>query len=207
MAQIAKDHLSLESDKNAEIESLLSNWITGWLVSVCLACRVNLPGHIFLHAESQSGVWGRTRLFDVGQLQYVGEDVETWGLQQRADGLGQCRARQGQELLRLHLQPQDTHKRTRVTTRNSEVGEGLSCKFSIFVSLTTAVQTEYSYSKSAVSARKFFSCRHFVLWSLLLPPTISQSPVSQSCCWEHSGSHTSAATEPKRPRGNSQNRW
>lgn len=49
-------------------------------------------------------------LSDVRQLQDVREDVEAWGLQQRADSLGQRWAGQGQELLHLHL-TQGTHTR------------------------------------------------------------------------------------------------
>ena len=45
-------------------------------------------------------------LLDVRQLEDVREDVEAWGLQQRADSLGQGRARQRQELLHLHLGPE-----------------------------------------------------------------------------------------------------
>lgn len=47
-------------------------------------------------------------LSDIRQLQDVREDVEAWGLQQRADSLGQCWAWQRQELLHLHLMPGDT---------------------------------------------------------------------------------------------------
>lgn len=61
-------------------------------------------------------------LSDIRQLQDVGEDVEAWGLQQRADSLGQCWARQGQELLHLHLTPRETgdQKLSRLDKSNKE---------------------------------------------------------------------------------------
>lgn len=52
-------------------------------------------------------VWQSVYLSDIRQLQDVREDIEAWGLQQRADSLGQCRAWQRQELLHLHLMPGD----------------------------------------------------------------------------------------------------
>lgn len=85
-----KDHLSLEPDLTLrsqlcfEIQSradCCAVEISVWFVSCHLLCPT------FLCAKEKSV---STHLFDIGQLQYVREDVETRGLQQGADRLGQC---------------------------------------------------------------------------------------------------------------------